>query len=98
MVYHGHIKDGRVVLDEPANLPEGAAVSLEVVEQASQDGALVSLLDLAGAAKGLPSDADTSTTLGQRLMKLAGIAKGLPPDASVNHDHYIYGTPKRTAE
>jgi len=71
MVYHGHIKDGRVVLDEPANLPEGAAVSVEVVEQASQDGALASLLDLAGAAKGLPTD------------------------ASVNHDHYLYGTPKR---
>ena len=71
MVYHGHIKDGRVVLDEPAILPEGAAVSVSVVEQASQDGPLASLLDLAGAAKGLPAD------------------------ASVNHDHYLYGTPKR---
>ena len=34
-------------------------------------------------------------TLGQRLMKLAGKAKGLPPDAARNHDHYLYGTPKK---
>ncbi|NUN98606.1 MAG: hypothetical protein HUU16_20820 [Candidatus Omnitrophica bacterium] len=24
-----------------------------------------------------------------------GTAKGLPPDAAVNHDHYLYGMPKR---
>jgi hypothetical protein len=34
-------------------------------------------------------------TLGQRLLKLAGIAKGLPPDMAEQHDHYLYGTPKR---
>ena len=34
-------------------------------------------------------------TLGQRLLKHAGKAKGLPRDASRNHDHYLYGTPKR---
>ena len=34
-------------------------------------------------------------TLSQRLLKHAGKAKGLPRDASRNHDHYLYGTPKR---
>ncbi|HSI32567.1 MAG: hypothetical protein ACAI43_24190 [Phycisphaerae bacterium] len=35
------------------------------------------------------------TELGQRLMRLAGRAKNLPADAAENHDHYLYGTPKR---
>ena len=33
-------------------------------------------------------------TLGQRLLRHAGKAVGLPPDLAVNHDHYLYGTPK----
>jgi hypothetical protein len=34
-------------------------------------------------------------TLGQKLLKHAGKAVGLPPDAARNHDHYLYGTPKK---
>ena len=34
-------------------------------------------------------------TTGQRLLKFAGKAVGLPPDSAMNHDHYLYGTPKR---
>ncbi len=34
-------------------------------------------------------------TLGQKLMKYAGRAVNLPEDAALNHDHYLYGTPKR---
>ena len=33
--------------------------------------------------------------LRQTLLKFAGSAKGLPRDAARNHDHYLYGTPKR---
>jgi hypothetical protein len=32
MTYRGHIKNGQIALDEPANLPEGVAVKIEVVE------------------------------------------------------------------
>lgn len=32
MTYRGHIKNGQVTLDEPARLPEGASVNVEVVE------------------------------------------------------------------
>jgi hypothetical protein len=34
-------------------------------------------------------------TLGELLRDVAGQGKDLPPDGSVQHDHYIYGTPKR---
>jgi len=34
-------------------------------------------------------------TLNERLNEFIGCLKYLPEDASVQHDHYIYGTPKR---
>lgn len=33
MTYKGHIKNGQVTLDEPARLPEGATVNIEVIGQ-----------------------------------------------------------------
>lgn len=38
---------------------------------------------------------ETEPTLYERYAKIVGIAEGLPEDFSVNHDHYIHGTPKR---
>ena len=35
-------------------------------------------------------------TLFERIGHLAGQAKNLPVDAAEQHDHYLYGTPKRT--
>lgn len=35
-------------------------------------------------------------TLYERFEPFIGTAPELPPDASVNHDHYLYGTPKRS--
>jgi hypothetical protein len=34
-------------------------------------------------------------SLYERLKPIIGVAKGLPPDLSRNHDHYLYGLPKR---
>jgi len=31
----------------------------------------------------------------ERLKSVVGKAEGLPPDAAHNHDHYLYGLPKR---
>lgn len=33
--------------------------------------------------------------LNRELLKFAGIVKDLPADFSINHDHYLYGVPKR---
>jgi hypothetical protein len=35
-------------------------------------------------------------TIWEELLELAGKAEGLPPDMAENHDHYLYGTPKKT--
>ncbi len=32
MTYRGHVKNGQIKLDEPARLPEGARVSVDVIE------------------------------------------------------------------
>ncbi len=34
-------------------------------------------------------------TLYDRLKRVVGKATGLPPDAAQNHDHYLYGLPKK---
>ena len=34
-------------------------------------------------------------SLAAELMKFAGVIDDLPPDLSRNHDHYLYGAPKK---
>ena len=60
MTYRGHIENGRIVLDEPAELPEGSRVTVHV-EPRSQAGALPPgrLRDLFGSVQsGDSSSAD----------------------------------------
>ena len=51
------------------------------------DGTVVEVL--------VKAPATAASDLGAMLLRHAGKAKGLPPDAAVQHDHYLYGTPKR---
>ena len=41
------------------------------------------------------SDAKPRSTLAERLLRHAGTVPGLPSDLADQHDHYLYGTPKR---
>ena len=79
MVYRGHVRNGVVVLDEPVTLPEGLVVNVEPSPMEQQEVA----------------HDNASETLGQKLMNYAGKATGLPSDLAENHDHYLYGTPKK---
>ncbi len=38
---------------------------------------------------------EPKTGWGAALLEIAGSAEDLPADLSINHDHYLYGTPKR---
>lgn len=40
-------------------------------------------------------EGESGPTLYERYRDVIGIADGLPEDFSINHDHYIHGTPKR---
>ena len=80
MTYRGKIKNGLVVLDKRAPLPEGASVSVRVLKPARRP-----------AGKGQKRPA----TLYDGLKPFIGMAAGLPPDGSRNVDLYLYGAPKR---
>lgn len=77
MPYKGHVENGVVVLDEPAELTEGAKVIVDYVPEAQMAG------------DGGPAP------FRERYAAVIGKAKGLPEDAAENHDHYLYGTPKK---
>ncbi len=79
MICRGHVKNGVVVLDDTVTLPEGLAVQVELPAGEPEEP----VLD------------NSRQTLGRKLLKYAGKAVGLPLDAARNHDHYLYGIPKK---
>jgi hypothetical protein len=58
MTVEGTIVNGTIVLDQPAQLPEGARVEVHIKNQGTTPAqpTLLSLLKLAGTAKDLPAD------------------------------------------
>lgn len=78
MTYRGHVSEGKVVLHNTLELPEGTEVEVDVRLISDQ-----------------PAPSSDTSTLRERLATFIGIANDLPADASENHDHYLYGTPKR---
>ena len=82
MVYRGRVKNGVVVLEGRARPEEGTKVTVHAVRT------LRKAARASRKKKPLP-------TLYEQLKPFIGIANGLPRDFSVNHDHYLYGTPKR---
>lgn len=79
MTYRGRVKNGVVVLDVPADLPEGAEVEV------------LPILRTQGSAE----SKRRRRTLYDVLEPVIGKAKNMPPDASVNYEHYLYGLPKQ---
>jgi hypothetical protein len=51
--------------------------------------------------KPVPEHQDTEgdiSSLREMLLSFAGTVEGLPPDMALNHDHYLYGVPKKVEE
>jgi hypothetical protein len=82
MSARGKIRNGKVVLEDPNVLPDGTEVEVRPVKKRKP------------TAKPKEPKA-RPRTLAERLANVIGKATGLPADASVNHDHYLYGTPKQ---
>ena len=80
MTYRGRVQNGVVVLEKPAGLPDGTPVSIRPLKARSERGR--------GKSPRRPA-------MYERYARFIGKAKGLPPDFSAQHDHYLYGTPKR---
>jgi len=78
--FSGQVSGGVVVLDQPTSLAEGTRVRV-LIEQGVSD------------ANAPP--AEQGESLSEMLLSFAGTVHDLPPDAAEQHDHYLYGTPKR---
>lgn len=52
-------------------------------------------VDVSVRAASVEETADEPPTLYERYKSFIGIADGLPSDMAEQHDHYLYGTPKR---
>ena len=61
MTYRGYVKKGVIVLDPPAQLPEGAQVEVHATEEISADGTWAEVFrDVIGQAEGLPADSSVN--------------------------------------
>lgn len=47
-------------------------------------------------SRGAAAEPGAGATWGGFLMQVAGTVEGLPADLAENHDHYLYGTPRRS--
>lgn len=61
MTLHGRIHNGRIILDDPAPLPEGAEVRVDVIESpapAAAEGPTLyeRLSSVVGKGEGMPAD------------------------------------------
>lgn len=71
-------------MDNPDALPDGAVVSVRVLAGRAL-----------ARARGKTKPAKGPKTMYERYKRCIGIVKGMPDDFSINHDHYLYGAPKR---
>lgn len=81
MTLRGKVKDGVIVLEGGASLPDGTEVTISAPAPSSGPDKSVEemkqkLLDLLQRIESEPCD--------------------LPSDLAENHDHYLYGLPKRS--
>jgi hypothetical protein len=80
----GMVKNGKVLLENPEALAEGTEVEVRPVKKRKRS-----------ANQRKQKAKSHHKSLAERLANIIGKAPGLPPDAAVNHDHYLYGLPKR---
>ncbi|HEY3243991.1 MAG TPA: hypothetical protein VGM03_11645 [Phycisphaerae bacterium] len=61
MVYRGHVQNGRIELDEPVSLPEGATVELSIVNGGQMPKTGQSrVVELLRRWQALPTERDTA--------------------------------------
>ena len=91
----GRVSGGVVVLKDPKALPEGTVVRVEPVEKAVVEPTKGTELEKPPEPEEAGEERSDGPTIWEELRKLAGTAKGLPSDLARNHDHYLYGLPKK---
>ncbi len=80
MKLEGIVRNGVIVPDDPAALPEGTRVRITAAP--------------AEAAPVEEKPDESGMTFGERFAEFRG-AISAPPDLAMQHEHYRLGTPKR---
>jgi len=93
MTLRGHIQNGKVILDTPAELPNGTEVNIQPARKNAAAKRSSTKRRNPQARKKAPKRRTPS--LYEALTPFLGVVKDLPPDASINHDHYLYGASRR---
>lgn len=83
MVYFGRIQNGKVVPDSELRLPEGSRVRIEPMSPPPS-----------APPNGSGGEIDPVYRIGDDAVD----DSSLPSDLASEHDHYIYGTPKRSQQ
>lgn len=82
MTISGTVQNGVVVLGEGQTLPEGAAVQVVFTPAVAP-----------------PSEETATPSIWEELARIGreveALPCDLPEDLAINHDHYLYGAPKR---
>lgn len=79
MSMQGRVENGAIVLDNPVPLPEGARVTVELID----------------TPNGPPDTASRSTLYERLSDVVGVAGNDLPEDLAAQHDHYAHGAPKR---
>jgi hypothetical protein len=88
MTYRGRVQNGRVLLDEPAAIPDGAVVDVRVIGSIMEP------------EREQPAPGVRATSIEEKLAAIwaevpASEWAKLPDDLTDHLDHYVYGTPKK---
>ncbi len=102
MTYRGHVRNGKIELEDAGELPEGAVVELSIVgmpEGGGDKGAARSEAERVPAGDESeydPSAPDIAVEFARLAAEVpAEVWDELPADYNYQLDHYLYGTPKK---
>lgn len=83
-----------IMSTDATELPGRVVNGIVILDQPGklEEGTEVRVRPVQRASKRVGSE----DSLSEMLLSFAGTVEGLPEDMALNHDHYLYGVPKKT--
>ena len=94
MSFTATIENKTIKLPPGVELPDGTAVRVEPVEAGNEQTFGESIKEFIGIIKDEPGTPPRQS-IADRYREIIGVVKDGPTDLADNHDHYLYGLPKR---
>ena len=94
MSFTATIENKMIKLPPGVDLPDGTEVRIEPLKAERQPTFGEDIKEFIGIVKDEP-DTPPRKTIAERYRGIIGAVKDGPTDLADNHDHYLYGLPKR---